>query len=119
MVRDYNFLGFPMNKTPCKSTAFCQTTNEYRSASAYQPDQEEQDNCAQNRNDQAGEVEAGHALRAEGIHDEASDQGTDNTDYDVRERAHLGVAPHDDAGNPSSNGTEDDPQDDVHYLPPK
>jgi len=87
-----------------------------RSASAYQADQEKQDDSAKYCNDQTGQIEAGYALGSEGVHDEAADQGTDNTHDDIRKGAHLSVPAHDDASNPSSDGTEDDPQDDVHFY---
>src|SRR5215213_5243904 len=95
-----------------KCTAFCFTTLliSWRSASAYQADQEEQDNRAKDGNDQTGKVKASHSLCAKDIiHQEAADQGAHNTNDDIGESSHLSISSHDDTSNPSSDGTEDDP----------
>src|SRR5215211_4549293 len=79
-------------------------------ASAYQANQEEQDDRAKDGNDQTAQVEAGNTLGSKHIiHQEAADEGANNTNNDVSERSHLSVPSHDDACNPSSDGSEDDP----------
>ena len=80
-----------------------------RSGAAYQADQEEQDDSAQYGNDQTGKVEPCHTLRAEGVHNEATDQGTNDAHDDIGECAHSSISTHNDTCNPSSDGTEDDP----------
>jgi hypothetical protein len=79
-------------------------------ASADKANQEEQDNRAQDRYDQTGKVKSSDSLCSEDVaHQETADEGTDDTNNDVSERAHLCVPAHDDACNPSSDGTKDDP----------
>jgi hypothetical protein len=85
-------------------------------ASADQADQEKQDDSAQNSHDKACQVEASYPLGPEGVHEEAADQRTNDTHDNVRQSTHLSVAAHDDACNPSSDGTEDDPKNDVHFY---
>jgi hypothetical protein len=85
-------------------------------AAADQAHDKQQDHRAQDRHQQARQVEAGHALRAEPVHNKAADEGADDAHKNVGKGAHLGILAHDDAGDPSSQGPKDDPDDEVHVY---
>ena len=76
---------------------------------ADQTDEEEQDDCPYDRDQYAGKVEAGDALRAEETHDPATQKRADNANHDVGKRAHSLICPHNHACDPAREGSEDDP----------
>jgi hypothetical protein len=89
----------------------------YASGAANQTHQEQQNDCASNRNQQTGNVEACDPLCPEHVrHEEASNDGANNANNDVGKRAHLGILPHDDAGNPPSQSPKYDPYKPIHFY---
>lgn len=85
--------------------------------SADQTDQEEQDHCASDRDQYAGQVEAGDTLYTEQTHDPATENRADDANDNVGKRTHLFICPHDHARDPTRECSEDDPYEPVHsYL---
>src|SRR5690606_34528234 len=84
---------------------------------AEQPGYGDDDDRAHYGDQQAGQVEPRHALGAEPVEDPPADDRPDDAEDDVDHHA-LAAGPHDDAGDPARERSEDDPQQDVHALPP-
>src|ERR1700722_7327854 len=70
--------------------------------------------CANNGNDQAVNVEACHACFAERFHDEAANERTDNAQDNVPQQA--AARTHDVRCHKASNCTEDNPEYDSHRV---
>jgi hypothetical protein len=71
---------------------------------------EEQHHGTTNGNQDTIQVEPGDTRRAKGIHQEAADQSADDTDDDIRQRTHLGIATHDHAGDPAGQRPQKNPK---------
>jgi len=87
------------------------------STSEQQADNEKQNNGSHDRDEQALQVEARNSFGAEIIHNIATEEGSDNANYNVGDSSHLLVPAGEDAGNPACNRAKDDPYKNVHvYL---
>jgi len=84
---------------------------------ADQADHEKQNDRAYDRSQNTGKVETGDALRAEELlHDPTPKKRADDADDDVGDGSHLPVLSHHDACDPASDGSKDDPYNDIHFY---
>ena len=97
------------NKSPCQLTGTFFFQCLFNLSAADQANQEEQDDCTDDRNYDAWQVEAGDALRAELIKEPTPDECADDAHHDVGNGAHLFIFPHDHARDPACERTEDNP----------
>jgi hypothetical protein len=77
---------------------------------------EEQNDCANYSDNEAGKVEASHSFGTEEIHNVAAQESADNADNDVGDGSHLFVPSHDDACDPAGQRAKDDPYQKVHFY---
>jgi hypothetical protein len=92
-----------------------------RRAAPYEIDDREQDDRPQERHDERpkAEIVLIDGSGAEQRRNEPStQQGPDNPDDDVQEQSLFRTRFHHDAGKPSENTADNDPQDKVHLSPP-
>src|SRR3989344_4102072 len=68
----------------------------------------EEDDCAQDCNDQAVQIETGNARCPEEVHQHTADKGTHCTHGDVEEYTLRRVGAHNKRGDPSCDATQND-----------
>src|SRR5688500_11847030 len=88
-----------------------------RSAPANQVDDEQQDDCADQRDKESRQAEIALVERTaadQRRNEPSAQQGADDADDDIQEEPLLRVGLHDEAGYPSDNPAHDQPDDQVH-----